>query len=160
VRLVGSTLWLWGPRLRGDGTVLARAHASTGAVTGARSLAGRAAIVPVSAGAAWSVEGGRIVSAWPAPGRVFVSAGPGSPGPVLAPGGGTTWALVRDAPRGGALAQRLLALDPRSGRALGRPVALGEAAPQADGLAVSPAVVWLLHPREGAVIRIAVGAGG
>jgi hypothetical protein len=159
VRLVGSTLWLWGPRQHGAGTVLARADAATGAVRRARSLAAGAAIVPVSAGAAWSVEGGRVASAWPAPGRTLYRSGSGSPSLVLAPAAASTWALER-ARRGGTVAERLLALDPRSGRVRGRSLALGEAAVQADRLAVGPGVVWLLRPREGALIRIAVAGRG
>jgi hypothetical protein len=76
---------------------------------------------------------------------------------VLAPVGEATWALVRDPPRGGALAERLIVLNPRTGRVLGGALTLGEAAPQDERLAASPGAVWLLRPLEGAVIRIAAG---
>jgi len=160
VRLAGSTLWVWGPRRGGGGTVLARAGASTGAVSGSRVLSAGASIVPVSAATAWSLVHGSLVTAWPSRARVLVPRGFRAPAPLLASDGRRAWAVLRGAPGRGVLSERLVSLDPRSGRTVGAALGLGGAVPQAEGLAAGGGVVWLLRRGDGAVIRIPVPVHG
>jgi hypothetical protein len=136
--------------------VLARANAVTGALGATRTLAGRPAVVPLGPSAAWSIEGGRIATAWPAAGVAVHRSLGRSPSLVTAVAGSTAWTLERLSVSRGVRSARLLALDTRTGRVRGRPIPLGEAPVQDERVAAIGGAVWLLRPLEGAVLRIPV----
>ncbi len=160
VRLTGSTLWVWGPRDGGGATVVGRADAVTGALSATRTLPGRPAVVPLGPAAAWSIEGGRIATAWPAAGLAVHRSLGRSPSLVAAVSGSTAWTLERLSVSGGVRSSRLLGLDTTTGGVRGRPVSLGEASLQDERLAVTAGAVWVLRPLEGALLRIRVPAAG